>query len=80
VEYERLMERDGMVREYEYQVRARDGTVLWLSDSASAVRNENGELVRYEGTWFATRERSATSPTRSAPRMRSPKAAACCNR
>src|SRR5207244_8073367 len=50
VEYERLMERDGMVREYEYQVRARDGSVLWLSDSASAVRNEDGDLIRYEGT------------------------------
>lgn len=50
VEYERLMERDGMVREYEYQVRARDGSVLWLSDSASAVRNEDGDLLRYEGT------------------------------
>ena len=49
-EYERLMQRDGMVREFEYQVRARDGTVLWLSDSASAVRNEAGEIVRYEGT------------------------------
>ena len=47
---ERLMERDGMVREFEYQVRARDGAMLWLSDSASAVRNEDGELVRYEGT------------------------------
>ena len=44
------MQRDGMVREYEYQVRARDGAVLWLSDSASAVRNEAGEIVRYEGT------------------------------
>src|ERR1700682_5771356 len=49
-QYEKLMERDGMVREYEYQVRARDGVVLWLSDSASAVRNEAGEGVRYEGT------------------------------
>jgi PAS domain S-box-containing protein len=49
-EFERLMGRDGMVREFEYQVRARDGTILWLSDSASAVRNEDGELVRYEGT------------------------------
>ena len=49
-EYERLMRRDGMVREYEYQVRARDGAVLWLSDSASAVRNDAGEIVRYEGT------------------------------
>jgi PAS domain S-box-containing protein len=49
-EYQRLMQRHGMVREFEYQVRARDGTVLWLSDSASAVRNEAGEIVRYEGT------------------------------
>src|SRR6195256_2657125 len=49
-EYQALMRRDGMVREFEYQVRARDGKVLWLSDSASAVRNEAGEIIRYEGT------------------------------
>ncbi|WMT71800.1 PAS domain S-box protein [Bradyrhizobium sp. Ash2021] len=49
-QFQKLMERDGMVREFEYQVRARDGAVLWLSDSASAVRNEAGEVVRYEGT------------------------------
>ena len=47
-EYERLMQRDGMVREYEYQVRTRNGLVLWLSDSASAVHN--GVIIRYEGT------------------------------
>src|ERR1700731_4649200 len=49
-EYQLLMARDGMVREFEYQVRARDGTILWLSDSASAVRDETGEVIRYEGT------------------------------
>jgi PAS domain S-box-containing protein len=49
-EYKSLMERHGMVREFEYQVRARDGTVLWLADSATAVRDETGEVVRYEGT------------------------------
>ena len=49
-EYERLMQRDGMVREYEYQVRTSNDSVLWLSDSASAVHNEAGVIVRYEGT------------------------------
>src|SRR3984893_356421 len=49
-EYESLMRRDGTVREFEYQVRARDGAILWLSDSATVVRNEAGEAVRYEGT------------------------------
>ena len=50
VEYQKLMQRDGMVREFEYQVRASDGRVLWLSDSATVVRDESGEVVRYEGT------------------------------
>ena len=49
-EYERLMQRDGMVREYEYQVQTHNGSVLWLSDSASAVHNEAGVIVRAEGT------------------------------
>ncbi|RJF70842.1 PAS domain S-box protein [Rhodopseudomonas palustris] len=49
-EYCDLMERDGMVREFEYQARKRNGDVLWLSDSASAIRDETGTVVRYEGT------------------------------
>jgi PAS domain S-box-containing protein len=49
-EYQSLMQRDGMVREFEYQVRSRDGTVLWLSDSATAVRDDSGQVIRYEGT------------------------------
>ena len=49
-QYQQLMQRDGTVRDYEYQVRSRDGTVLWLSDSATVVRNDDGEVVRYEGT------------------------------
>jgi PAS domain S-box-containing protein len=49
-EYKARMQRDGMVREFEYQVRQRDGRLLWLSDSATAARDETGEIVRYEGT------------------------------
>ena len=49
-EYQSLMQRDGVVREFEYQARRRDGAILWLSDSATAVRDEAGEVVRYEGT------------------------------
>src|SRR5579871_550020 len=49
-EFQRLMSRDGMVRDFEYQVRQRGGGICWLSDSATAVRDEKGEIVRYEGT------------------------------
>jgi PAS domain S-box-containing protein len=48
--YQSMMQRDGMVREFEYQVRQRTGSVLWLSDSATVVRDDSGEVVRYEGT------------------------------
>jgi PAS domain S-box-containing protein len=48
-EYLSRMERQGTVREFEYQARHRDGSILWLSDSAAAVRDENGLIVRYEG-------------------------------
>lgn len=49
-EYKRRMERDGIVREFEYQVHRRDGDILWLSDSAVAVRDLSGAIIRYEGT------------------------------
>jgi len=49
-EFQRLMHRDGLVRDFEYQVRQRGGGVLWLSDSATVVRDDNGEVLRYEGT------------------------------
>src|SRR5262249_17938074 len=45
-----LMQRDGMVRDFEYQVRQRGGDILWLSDSATVVRGDDGEITRYEGT------------------------------
>lgn len=47
--YQLLMERDGTVRGFEYQVRQCNGGILWLSDSATAIRDEEGRIVRYEG-------------------------------
>jgi PAS domain S-box-containing protein len=49
-QFQLLMQRDGVVRDFEYQVRRRDGGVLWLSDSATVVRDVTGEVIRYEGT------------------------------
>jgi PAS domain S-box-containing protein len=49
-EYQLLMQRDGTVREFEYQVRQRGGAILWLADSATVVRDEAGTVIRYEGT------------------------------
>jgi PAS domain S-box-containing protein len=49
-QYQQLMHRDGVVHEFEYQVWRKDNEIRWLSDSATVVRDEAGEVVRYEGT------------------------------
>jgi signal transduction histidine kinase len=42
------MEEDGAVQNFEYEAYRKDGSKIWLSMSARAVR-ENGVVVRYEG-------------------------------
>jgi len=44
------LERDGEVRNAEFQLRRVDGTTLTVIESARAVLDENGKLVGYEGT------------------------------
>ncbi len=45
----RLNEQDILVS-FESQVRRKDGTVIWISETARANRNHRGELEYYEGT------------------------------
>jgi len=49
LEFKRLMERDAEVRGLEYQVRRKDGTIIWISEHARAVRSDHGTVVYYEG-------------------------------
>ncbi len=49
IEFQNRLELDGMVRDFEYQVRNHLQEVLWLSDSAKAVRDRGGTIIRYEG-------------------------------
>jgi PAS domain S-box-containing protein len=48
--FQGMIERDGEVRDLEYQVRRRDGTFLWISENARVVRNRHGKILYYEGT------------------------------
>jgi two-component system sensor histidine kinase/response regulator len=49
LEFKRLMERDAEVRGLEYQVRQKDGTIIWISEHARAVRDDQGIVIYYEG-------------------------------
>ena len=44
------LERDGMVRNAEYQLRRRDGEIIVVVENARVVRDKDGTIVGYEGT------------------------------
>jgi len=44
------VEKDGLAKDYESKVRRRDGTEIWVSENAHAVRDAAGKVLFYEGT------------------------------
>jgi two-component system, sensor histidine kinase and response regulator len=49
-DFVRLIQRDGTVSRFESQVYRKDGSIIWISESARAVRDASGKVVYYEGT------------------------------
>jgi len=50
IEFRRLLEEQDAVTGFEAQVYRKDGSVIWISESARAVRDQQGTLLCYEGT------------------------------
>jgi two-component system, sensor histidine kinase and response regulator len=48
-EFVRLMREQGEVSDFESQVVRGDGSVIWISEKARAVRDERGETLCFEG-------------------------------
>ena len=44
------MARDGYVQDFQYQAYRRDGSIIWISENAHCVHDDNGLLKYYEGT------------------------------
>ena len=49
-EFVTLMRTHGQVKNFEAQVRRKNGEVIWISENAREVRDEQGILMFYEGT------------------------------
>src|SRR5215207_10088250 len=49
-EFDRLIRRDGFVSGFEIQMYRTDGSVMWASASARAVRDAEGAVIGFEGT------------------------------
>jgi two-component system, cell cycle sensor histidine kinase and response regulator CckA len=48
--FKQLIEKYGSVKDFEYEVRRKDGARIWISENAHVVRNPDGEILSYEGT------------------------------
>jgi PAS domain S-box-containing protein len=49
-EFKRRLEECGVVREFEHELLRNDGSRIWIMVNARVVRNEQGEVLYYEGT------------------------------
>ncbi len=44
-----LLKRQNHVKNFRYQARRQDGKIIWVRETVHAVRNNEGELLHYEG-------------------------------
>jgi two-component system, cell cycle sensor histidine kinase and response regulator CckA len=49
-QFKREMQEHGIVQDFEYEVHRKDGTRIWLSENARAVRDAHNAILYYEGT------------------------------
>src|SRR4051812_43010975 len=48
-EFRSLMDQYDAITEFESEIYRKDGSTIWISENARAVRDANGELSYYEG-------------------------------
>ena len=49
-EFIAIMQEKGSVRDFESQIYRRDRSIIWISERARTVRDQDGKLLYYEGT------------------------------
>ena len=63
IEFKRLLEEQGVLRDYQIQKRRKDGTIIWTSTNARTVRDASGNLLYYEGFIENINERKRAEET-----------------
>ncbi|MGO8699124.1 MAG: SpoIIE family protein phosphatase [Limisphaerales bacterium] len=48
-EFVKIMDERGEVRDFESQIYRKDGSVIWISENARAVRDQHGKIQYFEG-------------------------------
>jgi PAS domain S-box-containing protein len=70
--FQTIIEGQGVVQNFEIEIRRPDGTVLWCEQSARAVYDASGQLVHYEGVLvdINSRKIAQEETTRAGDRVR----------
>ncbi len=55
--FRQKLEERGVISNYEMQVRKKDGSHIWINENARLVRDENGNILYYEGSIEDTTQR-----------------------
>lgn len=69
-EFTQVLETRDLVRGFEFELRRKDGTTIWVSTNARAVRDEHGAIQYYEGTAQDITERKKAQEELSASEER----------
>ncbi|HAF03155.1 MAG TPA: histidine kinase, partial [Spartobacteria bacterium] len=70
-EFKRLIEAQGFVERFEYEVYRKDRSKIWLSENARAVRDANGVVIFYEGAMQDMTERKRVDEVERASKAKS---------
>ncbi len=70
--FKRLLEERGLVLSFETQLYRKDGSILWISLTARAVKDSGGNILYYEGTVedITERKRAEEEKTRLESQLR----------
>jgi len=60
VQFQQLLQENDAVWGFESQIYRQDGTKIWISENARAIKDSNGELLCYEGTVVDITQRKVT--------------------
>lgn len=63
-EFKKLMERKSSVSGFECEVRRKDGSTVWVSETARAIRDDKGKIIFYEGFFEDISERKRAEALR----------------
>lgn len=58
------MEDKGLVFDFDVEFKRADGTTIWVQDTARAIKDENGDLMYYEGALIDVSDKVAATKAR----------------